>query len=249
MSKHSNRHTDTPQRAAKSLRVASYNIRKAVGTDRRRDPQRILGVIAELDADIVILQEADKRLGARPAVLPAADIRAVTGLEPLALPRSGPSSGWHGNSILLGAAARVEDVHTFELPGLEPRGAIIADLRLHGAPLRVIAVHLGLLRSSRRLQLSSLIKKLGSLGETPTLLAGDLNEWSVNVGLGRIAHHFTIHAPGKSFHARLPLAALDRIALDQHLEPRGGGVLETKVTRRASDHLPIWMDFDIKPKG
>ena len=51
------------------LRVTSYNIRKAVGTDRRRDPARILRVIAETGAEIVLLQEADLRLPPRRPVL------------------------------------------------------------------------------------------------------------------------------------------------------------------------------------
>ncbi|MGE3746289.1 MAG: endonuclease/exonuclease/phosphatase family protein, partial [Sphingomonadaceae bacterium] len=56
--------------SGKSLSVASYNIRKAIGLDRRRRPERILDVIAELDADIVALQEADRRFGARVSALP-----------------------------------------------------------------------------------------------------------------------------------------------------------------------------------
>ncbi|WP_375248357.1 endonuclease/exonuclease/phosphatase family protein, partial [Sphingomonas sp.] len=51
------------------LKVASYNMRKAIGTDRRRNPERVLQVLREVDADIVALQEADRRFGARAAVL------------------------------------------------------------------------------------------------------------------------------------------------------------------------------------
>ena len=51
----------------KGLRIASYNIRKAKGLDRRRDPGRILRVLNGLDADVIALQEADRRLGARPS--------------------------------------------------------------------------------------------------------------------------------------------------------------------------------------
>lgn len=235
--------TLTPQT---SLRIASYNIRKAVGTDQRRDPQRILGIISDLQADIVVLQEADRRLGKRPSVLPIADIPARTGMIPVQLSTDGSSLGWHGNSILLSPSLKISAICLFDLPGIEPRGAIIADLLVNDGPLRVIAAHLGLLRGSRRRQLSALIQKLGTLDDMPTVIAGDLNEWSLRVGLGRIAHHFTIHAPGKSFHANIPLAALDRIALDQFLEARAAGVLDTPVTRRASDHLPIWMDFGVK---
>ena len=52
------------------MRIVSYNIRKAVGLDRRRDPERILAILREVDADIVVLQEADRRLGRRSAALP-----------------------------------------------------------------------------------------------------------------------------------------------------------------------------------
>ena len=42
------------------IRVASYNMRKAIGTDRRRRPERTLEVLKELDADVIALQEADR---------------------------------------------------------------------------------------------------------------------------------------------------------------------------------------------
>ena len=35
------------------ITVASYNMRKALGTDRRRNPQRVLDVLHEIDADVV----------------------------------------------------------------------------------------------------------------------------------------------------------------------------------------------------
>ena len=50
---------------AVELKFASYNIHKAVGTDGRRDPDRILSVLHELGADVVALQEVDRRFGRR----------------------------------------------------------------------------------------------------------------------------------------------------------------------------------------
>ena len=58
----------------KILRIASYNIRKARGLDQRRAPERIIEVINMLGADVIALQEADLRLGPRPAALPPASI-------------------------------------------------------------------------------------------------------------------------------------------------------------------------------
>ncbi|HSF13170.1 MAG TPA: endonuclease/exonuclease/phosphatase family protein, partial [Erythrobacter sp.] len=53
---------------ARTIKVASYNIHKGIGTDRQRDPARILKVLAEVDADVVCLQEADLRFGKRTSV-------------------------------------------------------------------------------------------------------------------------------------------------------------------------------------
>src|ERR671916_30159 len=56
--------------ATSTITVASYNMRKAIGLDRRRDPHRVLDVLHEIDADVVALQEADKRVGGRGSAVP-----------------------------------------------------------------------------------------------------------------------------------------------------------------------------------
>ena len=43
--------------SASTIRVATYNIHKCRGLDRRISPHRIAAVIRELDADVVALQE------------------------------------------------------------------------------------------------------------------------------------------------------------------------------------------------
>ena len=58
------------------IKVASYNIHKAVGLDRRRDPERIMAVLREIDADVIALQEVDRRFGTRESVQPRGAVRA-----------------------------------------------------------------------------------------------------------------------------------------------------------------------------
>ncbi len=224
------------------FRIASYNIRKALGTDRRRDPDRIMAVVAALKADVVILQEADLRLGARPAALPRDLIEAHTSLVPVHLARSPVSLGWHGIAILTRADIEVAGIFQLDLPGLEPRGAVIVDLALPTGELRVVGTHLGLLRSSRRKQVSHIRAQLAALPDRATILAGDLNEFSTSVGLGRLSPAFQIHAPGRTFHARRPFAALDRFATNDLVQLIRTGVMHDSLTALASDHLPIWAD-------
>lgn len=60
--------------AGVKLKVASYNIHKGVGLDRQRDPDRIMTILREIDADVIALQEADRRFGLREAVIPRATL-------------------------------------------------------------------------------------------------------------------------------------------------------------------------------
>ncbi|MGR3498126.1 MAG: endonuclease/exonuclease/phosphatase family protein [Limimaricola soesokkakensis] len=225
------------------LRLVSYNIRKALGTDRRRNPARICNVIAAMEADIVVLQEADLRLGARPTAIPLTELSQLGGLHVVNFGQSAKSLGWHGNAMLVREGIAVRDLHRMVLPGFEPRGAIAADLDTPAGPLRVGGLHLGLLRGSRRLQLTHIMDELNRMPERPTVLAGDMNEWSERVGLGRLARKFEIHAPGRSFHARRPVAALDRIATGPGLVIAESGVWHEQPAPAASDHLPIWADL------
>jgi len=218
-----------------ALRVASYNIRAGLGTDLRRDPWRVLRMIAALEADIVALQEADHRLGSRPAALPRAAIEEATGLCPLPVADAPDSLGWHGIALLARPGLELEALHRLPLPGLEPRGTIVADI----AGLRLVAVHLGLLRRSRRAQLSRITAALADLPPRPTLILGDFNEWSRKTGLGRLARDYRIVTPQGTFPANLPLGALDRMAHCARLQVN---LLDPPRTRRGpypSDHLPI----------
>ena len=191
------------------IRIASYNLQKCVGLDLRRRPDRTLSVINALGADLVVLQEADKRLPPRPAALP------------------------HD---------MIETSH-LELPGLEPRGAVRADLSTAIGPLRVVGLHLGLVRRHRHLQLAAIMRALRELPPCPTLLAGDFNEWGSVAGLDATAHGLDFLRGAPSFPALRPVARLDRFALGPGLQALKTGSYSARPARMASDHLPIWVDL------
>ena len=108
------------------LTFASYNIHKAVGLDRRRDPERILAVLHEIDADVIALQEADRRIGRRESVLPLAHLEEHTPYCAVRLNHRPDSLGWHGNALLVRRGIKVAEAGIVPLPALEPRGAIRA---------------------------------------------------------------------------------------------------------------------------
>lgn len=232
-----------PPTAPGHVRVASYNIRKCIGLDRRRDPHRIARVLHALGAGIVALQESDKRLPPRAAALPREVILSETGLIPARVATTSVSLGWHGNALLLGPDWRMEHLHRLPLPGLEPRGALIGDLVGPAGPLRVVATHLGLRRRDRQRQMTQIMASLNLAPARPTVLLGDLNEWAPQAGFAPLDPFFSLHKPRRSFHARRPVAALDRVATGPGLSVTAMGVCRSGEAGRGSDHLPIWADL------
>ncbi len=222
--------------------IASYNVHKCVGADRRFDPERTSRVIHEIDADVIGLQEADTRFGERTGILDLRRLERETGLIPVPITGVTKAHGWHGNVVLF-KQGTVRDVHQINLPGLEPRGALIAELELaRGGSLRIIAAHLGLLHRSRAQQTRLIVDLMNDGGETPTILLGDLNEWRLGdrSSLNTFQNAFGPLPPAvPSFPSTLPLLALDRIMANRRGMISVVEVHDSPLARVASDHLPI----------
>lgn len=233
------------------VRVASYNIHKGIGNDGTYDPARTIAVIAEIDADIIALQEADRRLGDRKGRLNLAMLERETGLTLVPLAARPMSHGWHGNALLCrrGTVIRAERLH---LPHAEPRGAVLAEFDIGGRPLRVVAAHLGLLSRTRRLQMERLRSHLEMREPMPTLLCGDFNEWRpgrANSPLERLSPLFQTAAAVPSYPSRRPVFPLDRIFGWPDGLIADFGVHDSPLARRASDHLPVKAVVDLKSTG
>jgi endonuclease/exonuclease/phosphatase family metal-dependent hydrolase len=224
-----------------TFRLASYNLHKCVGPDGRRDPGRVIDVLNALDADVVALQEADRRLGERPAALPRQMVEAASDFEVVGA-GDGPSLGWHGNAVLVRKGTPARAVARMSLPGLEPRGGLVVEVETPAGPVRVAAVHLGLLRRDRERQLRAIRAELAGRAAMPVAILGDFNEWSLRRGMEALDGGFRVIAPGRSFHALHPMAHLDRIALCGGFSFEGAGVHDTVAARAASDHLPVWAE-------
>jgi endonuclease/exonuclease/phosphatase family metal-dependent hydrolase len=227
------------------LTFASYNIHKAVGLDRRRDPDRIIAVLREVNADVIALQEADRRFGERAGVLPrqALDDHTPYRVVPIDHGQFGrpDSMGWHGNALLVRRDIEVESAAIVPLPTLEPRGAIRADLIVASRAVRVVGMHLDLSGLRRRQQVRTVLEHCRSCdGDHPTVLMGDFNEWSRQGGCFReFARGWRLLAPGRSFPSRRPVAQLDRIVVSDGWEGVECAVHHSPLAAVASDHLPV----------
>ncbi len=230
-----------PPPAPGEMRIASWNLHKCVGGDGRFDPARCVHVIGELGADLIALQEVDRRFGRRVGLMDVHMLERETGLVPLPVSDLPDGHGWHGNALLVRAGTRAR-LRRLALPGAEPRGAVIAELDLPAGPLRVVAAHFGLLPRCRRRQAEAILAAVVEGPGMPTLLAGDLNEWKAGPrsSLRALEQFFgTVAAGPPSFPARLPVLPLDRIMGWPQGLVSGVEVHDTPRARIASDHLPM----------
>ncbi|NVD44646.1 endonuclease/exonuclease/phosphatase family protein [Qipengyuania atrilutea] len=222
------------------ITVATYNIHKGVGRDKVCDPERIMSVLSEIDADVVALQEADARFGERATILP----RAMLGehhWQIASVARRQRSIGWHGNALLVKRGIEITDCEALELPTLEPRGAVHATLTHGGKSFCITGTHLDLSGLRRRAQLKELLAHLKRRDrQCPALIVGDFNQWGLNSGAMKIfADSWQMIAPGPSFPSQRPIARLDRIMATEGWSLSQTRVHHSALASMASDHLPV----------
>ncbi|GAA4046127.1 endonuclease/exonuclease/phosphatase family protein [Parerythrobacter jejuensis] len=223
------------------ITVASYNIHKAVGTDRKRDPARILNVLREIDADVIALQEADMRFGQRASVLQRAALDD-TPWKVVPVAKRPRSIGWHGNALLVRREMNVLDSEALDLPMLEPRGAACADIGNGSGAFRVVGAHLDLSGVRRSDQIRAILDHLHRAHpDMPEIMLGDFNQWSARSGAMRqFDENWLALSPGPSFPSGRPIARLDRLVFSPHWKLLNHGVHHSALASRASDHLPVW---------
>ena len=225
-------------------KAATYNVHSCIGGDRECNPERIVHVLREIDADILGLQE----VGAAAFVDEADQFRYLEkhlGMEGIAGPTLRRGRARFGNAVM--TKGKILDARVVDLTVLsfEPRGAIDCLIDLRGHAVRVIATHLGLLPQERGRQLKRIADMIEERPHPLTVLLGDFNIFGperrtlTRIGAPRQLPKL------RTFPARRPIMSLDRvwtIPNDPLVETR---VHRTTLSRIASDHLPIVGEIDL----
>lgn len=236
------------------MRLLSYNIHKGIGgRDRRYNLDRICRVIEEEKPDLVCLQEVTTN--AR---------RTSYHDQPRDLARSldfGTSCyqlnvqyrvGGYGNLLLSRWPFRLRHEVSLRLTWRKPRGAQLAVVDTPEGPLHLANWHLGLGEKERHWQVDHLLGHPLFTGSShlPTLVVGDFNDWRNTLAPGPFARHAFDQVTGpparyRSFPAFLPLLSLDKAFHNPGVRVRDAYVVRTPLTRLASDHLPLVLDFHL----
>jgi endonuclease/exonuclease/phosphatase family metal-dependent hydrolase len=217
--------------------VATFNIHHGrVGAHWPCLPWRLRAGIRLLDADLIALQEVDRRV-VRSWFVDLAELArqaARAGAVTFARARWFGPGGQYGNALVSrGTIGAVDVVHLPVGGGREPRLAIVARAEVAGERVVVVSTHLQTKRSEAIEQLHFLVARLAE-EQGPVLLCGDFNLHPDDVAPIVAAGGFELAGGANSSGVDHPWHRIDHIAV------RGGTILAVDVPRPpVSDHRPV----------
>lgn len=220
------------------LRVVTFNIKHGLAASGHLDLRLLGRTCAGFDADVLALQEVDRRAWRTRLADEMAVVARATGLSATfgeAVRRRLIRT--YGNALL--ARGKISDVEVVDLPrphGGELRVAILATVILDGrdaSPLSVAATHLSFRKGVGPVQLATLVEML-ELRPPPRVLLGDLNLGPEIVEPALKTAGYEIAPTGATFPASQPRTRIDYVAV-AGLTVVGA---ETPATE-LSDHRPV----------
>jgi endonuclease/exonuclease/phosphatase family metal-dependent hydrolase len=233
------------------VRIATYNIHRCRGIDRRTSPPRIAEVLRDIDADVIALQEV---IGAGPAGAgQAEEIGAALGMGWVMTTVRQLRRHLFGNVILSRFPIAHHSHYDLSWRTCEPRACQRADLDLgHGRSLHVYNVHLGTAVLERRYQAPRLASYVHDHRvQGPKVILGDFNEWMRGLATRTLSSLFqsidiqTHLQRRRTYPGIFPVLHLDHIYYAGKVEILRIELPRTRLALVASDHLPLVADVRI----
>ncbi len=237
-----------------TIRIATYNIHKCVGLDRRYSPERTAEVLRELDADVIGLQEvvchSDRGLREHQAEFLANEL----GMHFSMGENRKHFGGDYGNATLSRLPIVSFQNHDISVTRREPRGCLRTDIAIgDGKVFHFVNLHLGTSYFERRHQVRKLLAGHildGAEIVGSRIIAGDFNEWVSGLATHLFKSRFESVDPKlhlgtmRTFPGIAPLLHLDHIYFDATVRLQRAALHKSRRSLLASDHLPIIADFE-----
>jgi endonuclease/exonuclease/phosphatase family metal-dependent hydrolase len=240
-----------------TLRVMSYNVHRCIGCDGVLSPGRVAAVIARYEPDVVALQELD--VGhARSGHADQPDVLAAAlGMRYFFQPAVEAANERYGDATFSRWPMRLTRAAVLptlrDRPRLERRGALWVTVDFHGRSVQVLNTHLGLSPAERLAQVEALLGPdwLGHPAcAAPRVMCGDFNAWPGTRVYGRLHRALRDSQDGRAltwrrntYPSRFPFVAIDHVFHSRDLRNRAVHIPRTRLTRWASDHLPVIADL------
>jgi endonuclease/exonuclease/phosphatase family metal-dependent hydrolase len=234
------------------LRVATYNIHRCRGMDRRVKPSRIAAVLADIGADVIALQEV---IGSDASSRgQAEELGAALGMGWVMAPARRLRGHLFGNVVLSRLPIRHHAQYDLSWKRREPRCCQRVDLAVDDYTVHLYNVHLGTSLRERRHQavrLAAVVQDKRVTG--PKLVLGDFNEWTRGLATTMLSQElksvdlFAHLKRRRSYPGMFPFLHLDQIYYEgARVEVRHVELPRTRRTLMASDHLPLVADLRIR---
>lgn len=236
------------------LRVATYNVHKCRGFDRKTSPERIIEVIKELDVDVIFLQEVVNAPGGLSVFDQADQIsKALSEYTSCFGANRSFRGGTYGNMTLTRLPLIGWKNHDLTRASREERGVLQTDIDLGDKmTLHAFNVHLGTSFTERRYQARQLLGPeilAQPVLHGPRLVIGDFNEWTEGLTTKLLRSTFQSFRPQHAwplkhtFPGMLPLMTLDHCYYEPPLVLVGTQLWRNRRALVASDHLPLIAEF------
>ncbi|MFH5805463.1 endonuclease/exonuclease/phosphatase family protein [Alienimonas sp. DA493] len=233
-----------PDDPGREIRVLTYNIHHGEGADGRIDLERIAGVILATEADVVLLQEVDVKTQRAGGVDQAKELARLTGMHSAFGANLPYAGGQYGNAILSRYPILSSQNHALPDGGAEPRGALVAEVKIPGCGVcRVLSTHWDHRSEENRLASAHAMRALVAEWTEPAILGGDLNATRDAESLKTLAKSWRLLGEGEAptYPAADPNVQIDFIATcssrsSVSIDLTKSVAIEEKV---ASDHRPF----------
>jgi len=236
------------------MRLLSWNIHKGIGgRDRRYSLGRVIDVIEAENPDVVCLQEVDRlvrrsRFDDQPRLL--AQALRCHGVFQVNVP---VGRGGYGNLVLSRWPVASRHRVSLRQGGRKPRGAQLLVIDTPEGLVHLVHAHLGLAERERHWQMERVLGHMlfRSADRHPTVIVGDFNDWRDTLAAGVLAASgfSQVTSPPsrfRTFPAWLAVGALDKAFVRGDVEVKHARVVRTSLTKVASDHLPLVVDFHVR---